>query len=65
MMECLNNEILGLYCIVLKNIMIHEINQSWIQQISTEIMRFLTLFHHSSIPLLHGSGINQELLKDP
>jgi len=51
-MEQWNDGILGLYWIALKNIMIHEINQSWIEKTSTvkidpksldpntEVMRF-------------------------
>jgi hypothetical protein len=36
MMEQWNTGILGLFCIALKNIVIHEINQSWIEKTSTE-----------------------------
>jgi hypothetical protein len=39
MMERWNTGILGLYCIALKNIMIHEINQSWIEKISIAVLK--------------------------
>ena len=39
MMERWNTGILGIYCIALKNIMIHEINPSWIEKISTEVLK--------------------------
>jgi hypothetical protein len=35
MMEKWNTGILGLFCIALKNIMIDEINRSWIEKRST------------------------------
>jgi hypothetical protein len=39
MMEEWNTGILGLDCIALKNIMIHEINQSWIEKTSTAVLK--------------------------
>jgi hypothetical protein len=39
MMERWNPGILGLYCIALKNIMMHEINLSWIEKTSTEVLK--------------------------
>jgi hypothetical protein len=39
MMEQWNTGIFGLFCIALKNIMIHEINQSWIGKTLTKKMR--------------------------
>ena len=42
-MEQWNTGILGLFCIALKNIMIHEINQSWIEKTSTEDLKSLMI----------------------
>jgi hypothetical protein len=38
-MEYWNIGILGLYCIALKNLMIHEINQPWIEKILTVVLK--------------------------
>jgi hypothetical protein len=55
MLERWNTGILGLYYIALKNIMIHEINQSWIEKTLLQTLMLYVFDHYSSIPAFHYS----------